>query len=312
MQEYLTCFQEFSQIYLDKSPPLVLVGSGTEEDREVIPELLISQTYAKFDGSVLTIHDLALKTENYGIFGNREYVVIFQVDKLSSSVKDFLISYSKNPHPHVKILLFTTKSSVFQSLAKQLMRVLALSLYGEWSSDREKRLSTLLSRKAESLGVFCPLSLGAVFLKKFPQAAIHDILGEFHKLLCHIGGKQTLEYADIEKFTEKREQVSLWKFRDALLRRDLLESRDCLHALIHEQGEDPLSLIAFLRSQCLFGLRSLEEGQEDRKFRNFISYGSDRLHQALSNLFYAESIIKNNQQDPIIAVETLIIRMTRS
>ncbi|EPP29965.1 hypothetical protein CP082626L3_0631B, partial [Chlamydia psittaci 08-2626_L3] len=225
-------------------------------------------------------------------------------------MRDFLARYARNPHPHLTLMLFTTKQSFFQSLRKELPSAVFLSLFGEWQSDMEKRMATLLSQKASLLGISCSLALASVFIKKFPQAEMHTLLGEFHKLLCCLGGKQVLEYNDIENFVVKQEQVSLWKLRDAVLQRNTSASQAMLQALLHEHGEEPLGLIAFLRGQCLYGLRSLEEETGDRKHRFFIAYGKERLHQALSYLFYAESIIKNNTQDPIIAMETLLIRMT--
>ncbi|MEF9497232.1 DNA polymerase III subunit delta [Chlamydia sp. 04-14] len=311
MQEY-TCFQDFSKFYKEKAPALTVIGSNSEEDKNICIELLVSGKTQEFDASGLTVNDLSKWTESYGLFASKEVISIFQAEKLSQQTRDFLIRYAKNPHPHLILFLFTTKQSSFQSLCKGLASAVSLSLFGEWQSDREKRMTVLLSQRASSLGITCSLALASAFIKKFPQGEMHNLIAEFHKLLCCIGKKQTLEYGDIESFVVKKEQVSLWKLRDAILQRNTSESQTLLQALLHEHGEDPLGLIAFLRGQCLYGLRSLEEETGDRKHRFFISYGKERLHQALSHLFYAESIIKNNVQDSIIAVETLLIRMTNS
>ncbi|AFS21307.1 DNA polymerase III subunit delta [Chlamydia psittaci] len=309
MQDY-TCFQDFSKFYKEKAPHLTVIGSNSEEDRRVCVELLVSGKAQEVDALGLTISDLSKWTESYGLFASKEVVSIFQAEKLSPQMRDFLARYARNPHPHLTLMLFTTKQSFFQSLRKELPSTVFLSLFGEWQSDMEKRMATLLSQKASLLGISCSLALASVFIKKFPQAEMHTLLGEFHKLLCCLGGKQVLEYNDIENFVVKQEQVSLWKLRDAVLQRNTSASQAMLQALLHEHGEEPLGLIAFLRGQCLYGLRSLEEETGDRKHRFFIAYGKERLHQALSYLFYAESIIKNNTQDPIIAMETLLIRMT--
>ncbi|MEF9519904.1 DNA polymerase III subunit delta [Chlamydia crocodili] len=311
MQEY-TCFQDFSKFYKEKAPALTVIGSNSEEDKNVCIELLVSGKAQEFDASGLTVSDLSKWTESYGLFATKEVISIFQTEKLSQQTRDFLIRYAKNPHPHLTIFLFTTKQSFFQSLRKDLASTASLSLFGEWQSDREKRMTVLLSQRATSLGVSCSLALASAFIKKFPQGEMHNLIGEFHKLLCCIGKKPALEYSDIESFIVKKEQISLWKLRDAILQRNTSESQTLLRALLYEHGEDPLGLIAFLRGQCLYGLRSLEEETGDRKHRFFITYGKERLHQALSYLFYAESIIKNNVQDSIIAVETLLIRMTNS
>ncbi|BAE81366.1 conserved hypothetical protein [Chlamydia felis Fe/C-56] len=312
MQDY-TCFQDFSKVYKENTPSFTVIGSNSEEDKDVCIELLISGKTQEFDASGLTISDLSKWTEAYGLFPSKEVITIFQVEKLSQQTRDFLIRYAKNPHPYLTVLLFTTKQSCYQSLRKEFSSAIFLSLFGEWPSDREKRMMVLLSQRASLLGISCPLALASAFIKKFPQGEeMHNLLGEFHKLLCCMGKKQTLEYSDIESFVVKKEQVSLWKLRDAVLQRNASESQALLQSLIYEQGEDPLGLIAFLRGQCLYGLRSLEEEVGDRKHRFFVAYGKERLYQALSHLFYAESVIKNNDQDPIIAVETLLIRMTHS
>ncbi|AAP05159.1 DNA polymerase III subunit delta [Chlamydia caviae] len=311
MQEH-TCFQDFSKFYKEKAPALTVIGSNSEEDKSVCMELLVSGKTQEFDASGLTISDLSKWTESYGLFASKEVISIFQAEKLSQQTRDFLIRYARNPRPHLIVFLFTTKQSCFQSLRKELSSAAFLSLFGEWQSDREKRMTVLLSQRAALLGVTCSLALASAFIKKFPLGEMHNLIGEFHKLLCCIGKKQALEYSDIESFVVKKEQVSLWKLRDAILQRNTAESQALLRALLLEHGEDPLGLIAFLRGQCLYGLRSLEKETADRKHRFFIAYGKERLHQALSHLFYAESIIKNNVQDSIIAVETLLIRMTNS
>ncbi|AFS25011.1 DNA polymerase III subunit delta [Chlamydia psittaci] len=309
MQDY-TCFQDFSKFYKEKAPHLTVIGSNYEEDRRVCVELLIPGKAQEVDALGLTISDLSKWTESYGLFASKEFVSVFQAEKLSQQTRDFLARYARNPHPHLTLMLFTTKQSFFQSLRKELPSAVFLSLFGEWQSDVEKRMAILLSQKASLLGISCSLALASVFIKKFPQAEMHNLLGEFHKLLCCLGEKQVLEYNDIENFVVKQEQVSLWKLRDTVLQRNTSASQAMLQALLHEHGEEPLGLIAFLRGQCLYGLRSLEEETEDRKHRFFIAYGKERLYQALSYLFYAESIIKNNTQDSIIAMETLLIRMT--
>ncbi|AHK63091.1 hypothetical protein BOKEGFJH_00214 [Chlamydia avium] len=308
MQSY-TNFQDFNKLFKEQSPSFAVIGSNSEEDKDICMELLVSGKMREFDALGLTVNDLSQWTESYGLFAFLETIVIYRVEKLSQSVRDFFIRYSNNPHPYLTFVLFTTKQSYFQGLQKDLPTAMFLSLFGEWFSDREKRITALLTQKASSLGISCSSALASAFVKKFPQREIHYLLGEFHKLLCQIGDKKVLEYKDIESLVEKQEQVSLWKFRDALLQRNVRESQALLHSLLYEHGEDPLSLIAFLRGQCLYGLRGLEEKNKDHRYRIFFVYGKEHLYQALSHLFYVESLIKNNIQDPLIGMETLLVRM---
>lgn len=309
MKDY-TSFEDLVRLFQEKIPSFVVIGSNSEEDKHLCMELLVSEKTQEFDGFGLTISDISQWTNSYGLFASRETISIYRAEKFSQPMRDFLVHYAKNPHPHLTFVLFTTKQSYFQELRKYLLSAIFLSLFGEWPSDREKRMAALLVRKAASLGISCSSALASAFVKKFPQKEVHYLLGEFHKLLCSIGSRKVLEYKDIA-VVEKEEHVSLWKFRDAILQRNIQDSRIFLHSLLHEHGEDPLELIVFLRGQCLYGLRALEENNKDQKYRIFSIYGKERLYQALSHLFYIESLIKNNVQDARIAIETLLIRMGR-
>lgn len=308
MQVY-TSFQDFSPAFQEKPPFFAVIGSNSEEDKNLCMELLVPGKTQEFDGAGLTVSELSQWTESYGLFASQETIAIYHVEKLSQATRDFCAHYSKRPHPHLTLVLFTTKQSCFQELQKDLPSAMFLSLFGEWPSDREKRITVLLTQKAASLGVSCSSALASAFVKRFPQREVHYLLGEFHKLICQIGSKKLLEYKDIEALVEKEERVSLWKFRDALLQRNVKQSRELLRALLHEHGEDPLALIAFLRAQCLYGLRAVEEKNKDQKYRIFFVYGKEHLYQALSHLFYIEYLIKNNVQDSLIAMDTLLVRM---
>ncbi|AGW37897.1 hypothetical protein CpecG_0663 [Chlamydia pecorum MC/MarsBar] len=311
MSAYLTDFDAFSQRYRESLPAIAVVGTASGEDREMFIELLVSGEYHDVDAQTLSVGALSQKTENYGLFATLETLGIFPAEKLTVATKEFLIGYSRAPLPHLKFLLITTKQAYFQELLKALPSALAVGLFGERAVEREQRLGALLSLRAERFGISCAPSLTRAFIKKLVDTSFCEICNEFDKLICHIGKKTSLEFSDIEGFIEKKERVSLWRLRDSLLQRHTETCLQQLHALLQEHGEDPLGIIAFLRTQCLYGLRGLEEKPEEGKFRLFVSYGKEQLYQVLSSLFYTESLIKNNLQDPIIAIETMIFRVTK-
>lgn len=303
-----TCFQDFSGYYQQHLPSCILIGTAFEEDKHILRELLVTGVVQELDGSTLALADLSHRTDSLGLFSFKETLVIDQAEKLSPAIQEFLLRYSKKPHPHLSVWVFTAKPLFFQSFLKKFRGAVSLSLFEEWPSDREKRMALLLTRQATRMDVHCSIAVASAFIKRYAQIKMHHLLGEFHKLLCSIGNKKTLEYADIEGFVVKKEQVSLWKFRDALFQKDRQASRRLLSALLHENREDPLGVLFFLRGQCMYGLRAIEEGCQDRKYRIFRSCGRERLCQMLSDLFYAESIIKNNTQDPILALESFLMR----
>ncbi|WP_100934868.1 hypothetical protein [Candidatus Chlamydia corallus] len=310
MQKSLTNFDDFSQVYAEQLPAIALIGSAFEDDKDVLIELLISEKFQEIDGQGLMPETLMSWTETFALFRVHETLGIIHAEKLPPATKDFLSHYVRNPQPHLTILMITTKQECFRGLSKALPSALSLNLFGEWSADRQKRIIRLLLQRTERLGISCPQSLASLFLRTLASTSLHDILSEFDKLLCSVGKKKALDHSDIKELVVQKEKSSLWKFRDSLLKRDAVEGHQQLHFLI-EDGEDPLGIIAFLRTQCLYGLRSLEEGSKENKHRVFLLYGKERLHQALSALFYTETLIKNNIQDPIIALETVVIRMAK-
>lgn len=303
MQKLFTSFQECTVFLHQNRPPCILVGSDHVDDVHLFTELWLTEKSQLFDSSLLTVKELSEKTESYNLFATHENIVLTQVDKLMESVRDFLIGYTQHPHPNVTLLLLTTKQLAFHSLTKELASGISLSLFKESLSERDSRIAQLLIRRASNQGLFCSPRIAQAFIKKFPQADLHYLLSEFHKLLCQIGKeKQSVEQSHIDQL-ERKELFSLWKLRDALFRRERKRSIECFRALIEENNEDPLAIVAFLRSQCLFGLRHLEQAL-------FQAYGKESLLQTLSALFYAESLIKANTQDPNLAIETLIVRLT--
>ncbi|AAD18527.1 hypothetical protein CpB0395 [Chlamydia pneumoniae TW-183] len=308
MQKSLTSFDDFSQAYAEKVPAIALIGSALEDDKDALIELLVSESFKELGGQGLMPATLMSWTETFALFQEHETLGIIHAEKFPLATKEFLSRYARNPQPHLTILIFTTKQECFRELSKALPSALSLSLFGEWPADRQKRIIRLLLQRAERVGISCSQSLASLFLRALASTSLPDILSEFDKLLCSVGKKTSLDHSDIKELVVKKEKASLWKFRDSLLKRDPVEGHQQLHFLL-EDGEDPLGIITFLRTQCLYGLRSIEEGSKENKHRMFVLYGKERLHQALNSLFYAETLIKNNVQDPIVAVETLVIRM---
>jgi DNA polymerase III, delta subunit len=286
-----------------------IIGSSFPEDKDIFLELYVSGRGRLFDGQRLVKQELLSWTDNFGLFTSKETIGIYQVEKMSSSLQEFIISYAHHPNPHLTLFLFTSKAEFFSAFSSKLPNALCLSLFGEYFAERDSRIAQVLIKRSMDVQLSCSLGVAKLFVSKFPQVGVFEIFSEFQKLICQIGGKSCLEASDVQSFVEKRESASLWKLRDALLRRDLSTGQSLMQSLVSDLGEDPLAILNFLRSQYLSGLRAIAEQSKDRKTQIFFAAGEQALLNGLNLFFHAESLIKNNVQDPILSLETMIARL---
>ncbi len=305
-------FSAFAHAYRNEPFPIVLLGSKHQEDSAICPQLCSISSIKIWDGVGLKIEDLTPWTDHYSLFAQKEWVGITRLEKASKDFLHFITQYIQRPHPHLLLWLFTTDLTCFQSLAKQMNLGASVSLFGEMRSEKETRLAELLSLEAQKLGITCPKQAALAFVEKFPQKDSMYISSEFHKFLCFLGGKQAIEKQDVQAFVTKEESTSLWQFMQALLDRNFVNSHKALQLLISEGGEDPLSLLAFIRSRYMHALRSLEEEPHDRKNKTSLISKRQFFLYAMSELFYAENLIKNNDQDPILTLEMFVSKVTHS
>ncbi|CRH48545.1 DNA polymerase III subunit delta [Chlamydia trachomatis] len=207
------------------------------------------------------------------------------------------------------MFLFTNKAELFSSLSSKLSNALCLSLFGEYFAERDARIAQVLIKRSKESQLSCSLGVAKIFVSKFPQTGLFEILSEFQKLICQMGDKESIEASDIQSFVEKKEAISLWKLRDALLRKDRVAAHSLMRSLVSDMGEEPLAILNFLRSQYLLGLRAVAEQSKERKTQIFIAAGEPALLNGLNLFFHTESLIKNNFQDPMLSLEMLVSRL---
>lgn len=325
-------FPQFLKEYVQHLPSVALIGIPSESDQEFIWDLLSEElrkpltTYRTFyeKSETLSIAQLSSLFEGRQLFPCRTVVNFLSVENLQAETKKAFDHYVKilsasqqadEPDPRyfaLYFILWTRDRSTFAYYSKILSSKFVASFFDETAADRNMRKAAMLVQRAHQAGIKCTMSLASSFLKNFPQADCHTIINEFHKLLCFIGKKEQLEFADIQLFVEKKQiKSSIWKLRDAILRRQLMDGIQMLECLLKEQQEHPMRIIEFLRSQCLFGLKVFASQSFDEKTSIFRAYGKNALMQSLNDLFYTEMLLKQNKQEPIVAMQMLVVRMIR-
>ncbi|ESN89756.1 hypothetical protein Q499_0055 [Chlamydia suis MD56] len=306
---YVKSVKDFVQRLEDQRFGIVVVGSSVFEDKDIFLELYVSEKKRLLDGQRLTPQELLSWTDNFGLFASKETIGIYQAEKISPSLQEFIVNYSQRPNPQLTLFLFINKAEFFSSFSPKLSQALCLSLFGEYFAERDSRIAQVLVKRAEEAQLSCSLGVAKLFVSKFPQAGVFEMFSEFQKLLCQIGDKECLEAADVQSFIEKKEAVSLWKLRDALLRKEHTTAQSLIQALVVDLGEDPLAILNFLRNQYLSGLRAIAGQSKDRKMQIFFAAGETTLLNGLNVFFHVESLIKNNWQDALLSLETMVGRL---
>lgn len=306
---HITSTKDFVQYIERERFRVIVIGSSSLEDKDIFSELYISGRKSFFDGQRLLQQELLSWTDHFGLFASQETIGIYQAEKMSSSLQEFIIDYTRHPNPNLTLFLFTNKAELFSSLSSKLSNALCLSLFGEYFAERDARIAQVLIKRSKELQLSCSLGVAKIFVSKFPQTGLFEILSEFQKLICQMGDKESIEASDIQSFVEKKEAISLWKLRDALLRKDRVAAHSLMRSLVSDMGEEPLAILNFLRSQYLLGLRAVAEQSKERKTQIFIAAGELALLNGLNLFFHTESLIKNNFQDPMLSLEMLVSRL---
>ncbi|WP_213357805.1 hypothetical protein [Chlamydiifrater phoenicopteri] len=293
-------------------PPVLLIGGNIEGEESILLDALGLKDCKVLFGDGLAAETVSSYTESYGFLSAPRSVAIFKAEGLPKATVNYILKYAKAPNKSVSLCLFTSKKVFYESLETSTHSLFSsLSLFGEWTSEKEKRVIKVLQELLKERNVTCAPSTLQFFLTRCGDMEFQGVKREFEKLLCAIGDKESLETTDVSAFTDHQEKLSLWVFRNALFQGSRVTAAKAYQALC-DKGEEPLGLIAFLRSQCLYGLKGFDEkaSSNDKKFAIYIDYGKEALVQALSYLFYAEGQIKSGIE-PSIAMTMLISRMTK-
>lgn len=315
-------FQQFVQEHVQRLPKIALIGIDREQEEAVCWDLIVCAHAKQNKNTSFEVHkcdelsqeQLLTLLNNYVLFPTHRLLGIFALEKLSETTKKSFIHhlsiFAKSQDPFLHVILWARDKNIFDTYMRLSPDMCTASLFGEYAVDRNTRKVHLLVQKANHWEIQCSSHVAAAFIKKFPQEDGESLTNEFHKLLCFVGEKKCLDIDDIETFVEKQyAKSSLWNFRDAIFKKNLPDSIRILENLIEDQREEPLSLLYFLRFQCIIGLQACEKQYVEEKNRIYISFGYNALKQALSNLFYTEEIIKQNKQSPTTALYALVVRM---
>ncbi|WP_213318445.1 hypothetical protein [Chlamydiifrater volucris] len=293
-------------------PPVFLIGGNIEGEESILLDSLGVKDCKVFFGDGLSVDSITSFTESYGFFATPKFIAIFKAESLPKPTVAYILEYAQRPNRAVSLCLFTAKKAFYESLEGNTGPFFAsLSLFGEWSSEKEKRVIKVFQEILSERKITCLSSTLQLFLSRCGDMEFHGVKQEFEKLLCAIGDKQHLEASDVNTFTDYQEKLSLWVFRNALFQGARVTAARAYRSLC-DKGEEPLGLIAFLRSQCLIGLKYFDEkvSSSDKKFAIYVEFGKEALVQTLAYLFYAEGQIKSGVE-PSVVMSMLITRMTK-
>lgn len=315
-------FQQFVQEHVQRLPKIAIIGIDREQEEAVCWDLIVGAHAKHNKKKLFEVHkcdelsqeQLLALLNNYALFPTHKLLGIFVLEKLSEATKKsfmhHLSIFAKSQDPFLHIILWARDKNIFDTYMHLTPDMCSVSLFGEYAVDRNTRKVHLLIQKANHWDIQCSSHVASAFIKKFPQEDGESLSNEFHKLLCFVGKKKCLEINDIDTFVEKQyAKPSLWNFRDAIFKKNLQDSIRMFENLMNDQREDPLSLLYFLRFQCIVGLQACEKQYVEEKNRIYISFGHNALKQALSDVFYTETIIKQNKQSPMTALYSLVVRM---
>lgn len=308
-----TNFFLFKEKFLLNDKKLVLIGLSDNASYFIISKSLFSGQEIFLLGETLSKSLFQEEVENYNFFYSHKDIILYKAEDFKQG-ELLLTSYFRNPNQNNRLIVIVEKKSLFDLLAKTGVQdlLLSLSLFEEKAYEKTKRLYVYLQYLLEKEQVRCSSFTLQEFLLFCSHISHKRVLEKLHQLICFVGTKKVITIEDISVVLGDISKNSFWEVRDLILKRNRQALLDLFRKNEKEYKEEALGLIAFLRSQMLFGLSLIKQsGLSDKRKVLFNNYGVENLKKSIVLLFEMEQNIKNSKLSHSINLEILFICLTK-
>lgn len=322
-----------SSIYF--SSTYSIVGKEGFECKEAI-DLLLRYLFPReqerslyvYEGSSVSLDDLMTELNSMSFLVPRKAVLINQADKLKKNAQETLERYMVNPQRSSYLILNAATLSKATSFYKTIEKegvVLELAELKPW--EKEKRLVEWLNKKAATARKIVSHQVCQLLVKQTNNDQLL-LSQEFEKLLCYIGDRGEITFADVESICTHAFVESVWQLGEAIFRFDTASAILISQGLLLE-GQAVLPLLRQIRNQFQTGYQislilyhggsSSDVNQEfpymkgqilDRHIQLAQQYEASRFKQGLLLIDEAEMQAKNSLIDDSLLVEMLIMKLS--
>jgi DNA polymerase-3 subunit delta len=287
------------------------------------PEFL-QFNYDLLSGKEIEGRELLNKLLTQPAGGGKRLVVIRDVQKLSSSVREKIIEYLKSPSQDACLILWTLKVDLrkkfYITIEKQgesvtfyPLRDRELSLWiRDHLSQRKKKISAdalglLIDRVGNNLG---------------------EIAGELEKLLIRVGKRNEINLEDVENLVGAIKSHTIFELTDAIGKKREKEALNILSQMM-DGGTSATEILYMVVRQFRLLLRTknlLEKKFPEGKIiqtlalkpfvvKNLVkqvkNFSLKKLIESFDNLLQAEVEIKSSIKTPRMVLELLILKLCR-
>lgn len=315
MATICTNFFLFKEKFFLNNKKLILIGLSDDNSCFIISKSLFSGEETFLSGEAISKSIFQNEVENYNFFSSNKDIVLYKAEDFKQG-EVLLESYFRNPNKNNRFIVFTEKKTLFDLLLNIGFQdtLLVLNLFEEKTYEKTKRLYVYLQSFLNKEKIQCSSSALQEFLLFCSNFSYKRILEKLHQVICFVGEKRIITIKDIHVVLGDNIKSSFWEIRNLILKRDRKALLDLFVRNENQYKEESLSLVAFLRTQMLFGLSLVEQKKSSsyKKTILFSNYGIESLKKSIILLFEIEQGIKNNKLSPTVNLEILFICLTRT
>lgn len=309
-----TNFLLFKEKFFLNDKKLILIGLPDNSSYFLISKMLFSGREIFLSGEALSKSLFQEEVENYNFLCPNKDIILYKAEGFKQG-ETFLESYFQKPNQNNRLIVFTEKKLLFDFLFKAGFQktLLVLNLFEEKIYEKTKRLYAYLQSFLSKEKIQCSSSTLQEFLSFCSNCSHKRILEKLNQLICFVGEKKIITVKDIHSVLIDKGKNDFWEIRDLILKRDRKSLLNLFMKNENGYKENSLSLIAFLRSQMLFGLSLINEQKSpfNKKSILFSNYGVASLKKSIVLLFEIEQNIKNNRLSYAVNLGMLFIRLTK-
>jgi DNA polymerase-3 subunit delta len=260
----------------------------------------------------------------YPMMSQYRMVVVKDALKLSTTGLDALCRYLEKPSPTTKIVLTTPKAD---GRSKVVEKIKSKSCFVEFKPLYERQVPQWIRDYLQQKG-YAIEQEAAVLLASLVGTNLRAIVNELEKIIINLSGKK-ISAADVRAFANFSKNLSVFDLTDAIGSKDLSRALMILNLML-QTGESPTGILAML-SRHFVSLLKLKDAMTQRKSQGEMAslagippffveksikmaekYSLSEFPQIFERMLETDLALKSSQLSDSVAMQTLIIQITRN
>ncbi|MEA3306018.1 MAG: DNA polymerase III subunit delta [Candidatus Omnitrophota bacterium] len=229
----------------------------------------------------------------------KRLVILKDVETMTAAEQKILLEYAKNPSQHSCLILDASGKGLSGEFYKEIKKYAREVFFTESERTNTKEW---IRKEAENRGK--TIRRDAILLLRELKGDDFDIIGnEIDKLITYIGRRPVISKEDIEKIVGSSVTRNVFKFVDALGRKDAKEALVISKELLMSKKKIPeiMGMIGWQFRKTKKAKGRLSGGMK--------SFTSEELDRNTDYLMDADYSVKKGHLKPETALEVLIIKV---